>query len=178
MAGYPSEQDMIDMIRSLQARMKAVEERREGHNIQDENDGPLPQRARIGFEGAGVTATDDPANDRTAVTVPGAVSDSDFYQTVQDEGADQTQRGKLDFEGTGVTVTDDGGGGRTVVTIPGAGGGGGSWAGPYNIAHSANTYIGPDREPFGVIQDPVVQLGGGFSLESAFDFSGALSGFF
>src|SRR4029079_4013707 len=42
-----------------------------GHNIQDEGT-PLTARSALNFVGAGVTATDDAANDRTLVTIPGS----------------------------------------------------------------------------------------------------------
>ena len=41
-----------------------------GHTILDEST-PLPQRAKLKFTGAGVTATDDSGNDTTVVTIPG-----------------------------------------------------------------------------------------------------------
>jgi hypothetical protein len=41
-----------------------------GHTIQDEAVN-LTQRAKLNFVGAGVTATDDSANNRTTVTIPG-----------------------------------------------------------------------------------------------------------
>ena len=41
------------------------------HIIQDESDPALPARSVLSFQGAGVVATDDAANDRTVVTVAG-----------------------------------------------------------------------------------------------------------
>ena len=83
---------------------------------QDEG-GALTARVALNFVGPGVTATDDPGNNRTVVTIPGGGA---FYQTAQDEGGALTQRGALNFVGLGVTATDDAGNNRTVVTIPGA----------------------------------------------------------
>ncbi len=44
-----------------------------GHTVQDETTN-LPQRTSLSFVGAGVTATDDPAGNRTVITVPGGSS--------------------------------------------------------------------------------------------------------
>jgi hypothetical protein len=86
------------------------------HVIQDEGT-PLTDRAALDFVGAGVTATDDAANDRTKVTVKGA-------PIIRDEGGSPlTQRNAIDFVGAGVTATDDAANDKTVVTIPGATGG-------------------------------------------------------
>lgn len=41
-----------------------------GHTILDETT-PLAQRSKLAFQGAGVTASDDAANDQTVVTIPG-----------------------------------------------------------------------------------------------------------
>ena len=41
-----------------------------GHVIQDEGT-PLTNRANLNFVGAGVTATDNPGNSSTDVTIPG-----------------------------------------------------------------------------------------------------------
>lgn len=48
----------------------------------------------------------------------GGGTDTDFYQTVQDEGVPLTQQPSLNFVGAGVTATNDGAGNRTNVTIP------------------------------------------------------------
>jgi hypothetical protein len=46
-----------------------------GHTIQDEGN-PLPSRAALNFTGAGVTCTDDSANNRTTCSIPGGGSGS------------------------------------------------------------------------------------------------------
>lgn len=46
-----------------------------GHTILDETT-PLTQRAKLAFQGAGVTATDDAGNDQTIVTIPGGGASS------------------------------------------------------------------------------------------------------
>jgi hypothetical protein len=42
--------------------------------VQDESASPLTPRSKVSFQGAGVTATDDGANDRTIVTIPSAAA--------------------------------------------------------------------------------------------------------
>lgn len=69
----------------------------------------LPSRSYSNFVGAGVTATDDSANDATKVTIPGI--------TVQDEGVARTIRPFMNFSGGGVTATDDAGNNRINITI-------------------------------------------------------------
>lgn len=85
-----------------------------GHIIEDEGT-PLAQRVTLNFIGTGVTATDDPPNNATNVTI------SAGGHVIEDEGTPLAQRADLNFVGAGVTVTDAGG--KTVVTIPGGGGG-------------------------------------------------------
>jgi hypothetical protein len=79
--------------------------------VQDEGSA-LTQRDKINFVGAGVTVTDDSANARTLITVPGGA-------TVQDEGSVLPLRDKINFVGTGVTATDDSANAKTLITIPG-----------------------------------------------------------
>lgn len=57
----------------------------------------LPVRARAAFQGAGVTATDDPANNRTKVTIPG----TDI--TMSDLNA---HKGSADHDGRYYTETE------------------------------------------------------------------------
>lgn len=85
-----------------------------GHVIQDEGT-PLAQQVNLNFIGTGVTATDDPANQATNVTI------SAGGHVIEDEGTPLAQRANLNFVGAGVTVTDADP--DTVVTIPGGGGG-------------------------------------------------------
>ena len=84
-----------------------------GHIIEDEGT-PLAQRVTLNFIGTGVTATDDPANNATNVTI------SAGGHVIEDEGTPLAQRANLNFVGAGVTVTDADP--DTVVTIPGGGG--------------------------------------------------------
>jgi hypothetical protein len=81
--------------------------------IQDEGS-DLTIRQKLNFVGAGVTATDDSANGRTLITVPGS------GHVIQDEGSSLTARTNLNFAGSGVTVADDAANDRSVVTIPSA----------------------------------------------------------
>jgi hypothetical protein len=84
-----------------------------GHHLHDEGT-RLPARTRLNFVGAGVTATDDAANDTTTVTIPG-----DVGLTVQDENGNvATGVTQIDFQGAGVTAAA--GTGEVVVTITGA----------------------------------------------------------
>jgi hypothetical protein len=80
--------------------------------------GSLPRRLYTDYVGAGVTATDDAANNKTIVTIPGGGSVS-----VQDEGTSVPSRGSLNFTGNGVAATDDPANNRTQIYIPGAVGG-------------------------------------------------------
>jgi hypothetical protein len=84
-----------------------------GHHVHDEGT-RLPDRSRINFVGAGVTATDDATNDTTTVTIPG-----DVGLTVQDENANvATGVTQIDFQGAGVTAAA--GTGEVVVTVSGS----------------------------------------------------------
>ena len=85
------------------------------HTIEDEGVA-LTQRPALDFQGAGVTATDDAANNKTVVTIAGGGSGGSV--TVQDEGSPLTQRSIIDFVGSGVTASDDAANSRTLVTIP------------------------------------------------------------
>lgn len=67
-----------------------------GHTIQDENDPALPARSVLAFQGAGVTATDDAANDRTVVTVAGGGGGSGGLPS----------RETVDFQQAGMTAGD------------------------------------------------------------------------
>lgn len=78
----------------------------------------LPFRGRIDYAGSGVTATDDAANGRTVVTIPGAGG-----LTIADEGGSLTSRPTLNFTGSGVTASDDAVNNRTNVVISATGGG-------------------------------------------------------
>lgn len=88
--------------------------------VQDEGSA-LTARSVIDFTGAGVTASDDAANSRTVVNIPGGTSTG--YSVVEDEGTALTARTAIDFQGAGVSATDDATNGKTVVTIPGSGSG-------------------------------------------------------
>lgn len=76
---------------------------------------PLTVRPTLNFTGAGVTATDDSANNRTNVIIAGSSGGYD----IRDEGISVPVRAILDFVGAGVTVTDDAANNRTVITILG-----------------------------------------------------------
>jgi len=82
-----------------------------GHEVLDETTS-LAQRRQLAFVGAGVTATDDAANNRTVVTVSGSGQ-------FADEGTNLTQRARVNFVGAGVAALDDPANNQTVVTIPG-----------------------------------------------------------
>jgi hypothetical protein len=82
-----------------------------GHVIQDES-ASLTPRAALAFQGSGVTATDDSANDRTIVTIPGATR-----HTILDETTPLTPRSQLAFQGTGVSAADQSVNDRTVITV-------------------------------------------------------------
>lgn len=77
----------------------------DGHIIVDEVTDVTPQRARLAFRGAGVTAADTGV--RTAVDIPG--------KAVEDEGVAVTYRDTLNFVGAAVAVTDVAS--KTTVTI-------------------------------------------------------------
>lgn len=99
----------------------------------------LPRRASINFVGAGITATDDPTNKRTVVTVP-----SGSGHTIEDEGTVLSSRSKLNFVGAGVTATDDAANDQTVVTIPGSSGGSGGGSGAvYRVRAQVADPYGP-----------------------------------
>lgn len=87
-----------------------------GRSVVQDEGVTLAPRTYVNFIGAGVTAADDAANNRTNVTIPGGSG-----HTIQDEGVALTARAALDFAGAGVTVTDDAINGKTIVTIPGSG---------------------------------------------------------
>jgi hypothetical protein len=72
----------------------------------------IAARPILNFIGPGVTVTDDPANDRVDVEIPGEV-------IVQDEGALVGASTTLNFVGDGVTATFDAGNDRIDVEIPG-----------------------------------------------------------
>jgi hypothetical protein len=65
--------------------------------------------------GAGVTATDDGAGNRTTITIPGLTGTGGHV--IQDEGTPLTARAALNFIGAGVTASDDVGNSRTNITI-------------------------------------------------------------
>jgi len=75
-----------------------------------------PQRDGLNYTGAGITITDDPANNRLIANIPGG---SGGGHIIQDEGVSLPARSKLDFQGTGVAATDDPPNDKTVVTVPG-----------------------------------------------------------
>ncbi len=54
------------------------------------------------------------------------------YQTIQDEGTNQTQRSTMNFVGAGVVASDDFFGSKTTITIPGATGSQTPWLGDQN----------------------------------------------
>lgn len=85
----------------------------DGHRIIDEGT-PLAQRPKMKFTGAGVTVTDDGANDQTVVTIGGGGAGG---HTIQEEGVDLTARTYLDFIGAGITASDDAGNDKTKVTL-------------------------------------------------------------
>jgi hypothetical protein len=73
-AGIESADDRLD---ALEPRVDTLEASGGGgHVIQDEGSA-LTQRAALNFLGSGVTATDDSANNRTNVTIPGGASSGD-----------------------------------------------------------------------------------------------------
>ena len=104
----PTASDIIDL------RWDGGNSNAGGGHIVEEETTALTNRAKLSFQGSGVTATDNPANDRTIVTIPGK-------HTVEEETTPLTSRSKLSFQGAGVTATDDAGNDRTIVTIPGGG---------------------------------------------------------
>jgi len=108
--------------------------------IQDEGT-PLPFQPTINFIGAGVIATDDPANNRTNVTIPGGAGAA-FYQTIEDEGIALPQQPIFNFIGPIVTAVDDPANNRTNITIAG---GGGVDTFMYGFASDGDLSGGPDE---------------------------------
>lgn len=74
-----------------------------GHAIQDEGT-PLTARANLNFVGAGVTATDDLANNATVVTIPGNAL------TVKEEDGTPSVSSVTEIKVTNGKLTDNGGG--------------------------------------------------------------------
>jgi hypothetical protein len=71
---------------------------------------PLTQRSKFNFTGAGVSVTDDSANDRTTIDIPGGGAGSDTKVAVYKDGTQVgTVARKLDFRGSELTVTEDSG---------------------------------------------------------------------
>jgi hypothetical protein len=110
--------------------------------VQEEGNS-LTARTKLNFIGSGVTAADDPSNNRINVTISGAaVSHAQSHQkngtdeinvsnlsgvladpqkiVVQEEGNVLTARPKLNFIGAGVTAVDDPSNNRINVTISGS----------------------------------------------------------
>ena len=101
----------------------------------------LTKREKVNFTGAGVTAVDNPGQNRIDISIPGGGGAgrhdiADGTQTYPDQPT-------LRFLGAGVTVADNAGNNSTDVTIAG-GGGGGDVTGPAiavqdNISSFADT---------------------------------------
>lgn len=81
--------------------------------VQDEGS-DLPSQSNINFTGAGVTASDDAANGRTNVAIPGFSGVEGHV--IKDAGSAETQRANLDFQ-DGFIVTDNSGADSTDVDI-------------------------------------------------------------
>ncbi len=82
--------------------------------VQDEGT-TVGTRSRINFTGAGVTASDDAANDRVNVDIPGGGAGGGYNQ-VQEDGVNLTQRSTLNFV-SGVVASDDAINLRTNVNV-------------------------------------------------------------
>lgn len=115
--------------------------------LQDEGTA-LPLRAKVNFKGAGVTVTDDGANDAVIVTIPGGGGTGSGH-TVQDEGISLTQRTNLNFIGSAVTATDDAVNDATIVTIQG--GGGATYEAPTGTVDDTNTSFTVLNEPLYIV---------------------------
>jgi hypothetical protein len=85
---------------------------KDGHIIQDE-DVDLPQQQRLNFIGSGVTATNNPGNGSTDVTIEGP-------HVIQEEGSPLTQQPNLNFVGPGIKAENDAGNDATKVTVDGS----------------------------------------------------------
>jgi len=79
----------------------------------------IATRTFVNFVGAGVVASDDPANNRILITIPGATGSG---HVIQEEGTPLTARPALNFIGAGVTATDDAANSRTNITVTATGG--------------------------------------------------------
>jgi len=89
-----------------------------GAILQDEGIS-IATRTFVNFVGAGVVASDDPANNRILITIPGATGSG---HVIQEEGTPLTARPALNFIGAGVTATDDAANSRTNITVTATGG--------------------------------------------------------
>lgn len=102
--------ELVPVIREIRQRFnELIDEGTGGYSTVLDEGIALPAQAQINFIGQFVSATDDPGNGWTAITVSGV--------TVQDEGVALVPRSILNFVGTGVAAVDDGAS-KTTITIP------------------------------------------------------------